>query len=81
MELQIGKWGNSLAVRLPAQLVKALGVTEGSVIQAEVLGDHLLRLAPCAKALDRRAFVAQLRQMHRGMPVTQPLDKDDLARY
>ncbi|HQS33749.1 AbrB/MazE/SpoVT family DNA-binding domain-containing protein [Polaromonas sp.] len=81
MELQIGKWGNSLAVRLPATLVKALGVSEGSVVTAEVLGDHMLRLEPRHKQLDRTAFVAQLRKLHQHMPVTQPLDKDELSRY
>ncbi|WP_309683654.1 AbrB/MazE/SpoVT family DNA-binding domain-containing protein [Polaromonas sp.] len=81
MELQIGKWGNSLAVRLPAQLVKELGVSEGSVVNAEVLGDHMLRLQARQKLLDRGTFVAQLRALHQHLPVTQPVDKDDLNRY
>jgi antitoxin MazE len=81
MELQIGKWGNSLAVRLPAQLVKELGVSEGSVVRAEVLGDHMLRLEPRPKQLDRGTFVAQLRKLHQSMPVTRPIDKDDSSRY
>ena len=81
MELQIGKWGNSLAVRLPAQLVKELGVSEGSIVKAEVLGEHMLRLEACAKVLDIGSFVAELRAMHKNMPMTQPIDKDELSRY
>jgi len=81
MELQIGKWGNSLAVRLPAQIVRELGVSEGSVVKAEVLGDHMLRIELCTKPLDCRAFVAELRAMHQNIPVTQPIDKNDLNRY
>ena len=81
MELQIGKWGNSLAVRLPAQLVKELGVSEGSIVEAEVLGERMLRLEACSKVLDISGFVAELRAMHKTMPVTQPIDKDELSRY
>ena len=31
--MQIGKWGNSLAVRLPGTLVQALGIAEGDEIE------------------------------------------------
>jgi antitoxin component of MazEF toxin-antitoxin module len=30
MELSIGKWGNSLALRLPAEVARMMRVTEGS---------------------------------------------------
>jgi antitoxin MazE len=32
MKMQIGRWGNSLAVRLPKALVERLGVKEGDEI-------------------------------------------------
>ncbi|MDT8440017.1 MAG: AbrB/MazE/SpoVT family DNA-binding domain-containing protein [Wenzhouxiangellaceae bacterium] len=35
--MQIAKWGNSLAVRLPAKLVRELGLNEGD--QIELLRD------------------------------------------
>jgi antitoxin MazE len=31
--MQVAKWGNSLAVRLPAKLVAELGLTEGDEIE------------------------------------------------
>ena len=31
--MQIGKWGNSLAVRLPGSLVQELGIAEGDEIE------------------------------------------------
>ena len=31
--MQVSKWGNSLAVRLPADLVEALGLKEGDEIE------------------------------------------------
>lgn len=83
MDLQVAKWGNSLAVRLPTQLVKELGVSEGSIVKAEALGDHLLRFEAHPKVLDYVTFVADLRAMHKNMAVavTQPIDKSELNRY
>lgn len=81
MELQVGKWGNSLAVRLPTQLVKELGVSEGSIVKAEALGEHLLRLEACPRVLDYVTFVAELRAMHKNMAMTQPIEKSELNRY
>ncbi len=36
--MQVGKWGNSLAVRLPAAVVEALGLKEGDDIEIEIAG-------------------------------------------
>ena len=33
--MQVAKWGNSLAVRLPAELVRTLGLKEGDQIDLE----------------------------------------------
>jgi antitoxin MazE len=34
--MQVAKWGNSLAVRLPRALVEALGLKEGDLIDVRV---------------------------------------------
>jgi antitoxin MazE len=36
--MQVSKWGNSLAVRLPAAVVEALGLSEGDDIEIQVAG-------------------------------------------
>ena len=36
--MQVAKWGNSLAVRLPAAVVEMLALKEGDDIQTHVLG-------------------------------------------
>lgn len=36
MELSIGKWGNSLALRLPAEVARLMRVTEGSKLSFEL---------------------------------------------
>jgi len=36
--MQVAKWGNSLAVRLPAAVVEALALKEGDEIEIQVAG-------------------------------------------
>jgi antitoxin MazE len=38
--MQVAKWGNSLAVRLPAAVVDALKLKEGDQIGIRVAGDR-----------------------------------------
>ena len=38
--MQVAKWGNSLAVRLPAAVVDALGLKEGDEIDIRVAGER-----------------------------------------
>ena len=47
--MQVSKWGNSLAVRLPAVVVEALGLKEGALDVA--MDEHNARLVtPAMKA-------------------------------
>ena len=48
--MQVGRWGKSLAVRLPASVVKRLGLQEGDEVSIEIGGvrsarDQARRLA------------------------------------
>ena len=42
--MRVAKWGNSLAVRLPASVVEALGLQEGDEIERD--GDRGAAFAP-----------------------------------
>lgn len=42
--MQVSKWGNSLAVRLPAKLVEELGLKEGDEIDVRRAGDGALEV-------------------------------------
>ena len=44
--MQVSKWGNSLAIRLPAAVVKALELKEGDDIEIRVAGERGLRSEP-----------------------------------
>ena len=38
--MQVSKWGNSLAIRLPAAVVEALGLKEGDEVEVHVVGER-----------------------------------------
>jgi antitoxin MazE len=61
--MQVAKWGNSLAVRLPAELVRALGLREGDEVslRAETGGFTIAREArPDEVLLQLRRFRGRL---------------------
>ena len=62
--MQVSKWGNSLAVRLPASVVEVLGLKEGDDVEIEVAGPRrfALKRAPgTAEILKRlRAYRGRL---------------------
>jgi antitoxin MazE len=42
--MQVSRWGNSLALRLPAAVVETLGLKEGDDIQVVVAGARVLEV-------------------------------------
>ena len=58
--MHVGKWGNSLAVRLPSSVVEALQLKEGDEIEIEVAGDRTFRVARDPK---REEALARLRAL------------------
>ncbi len=70
--MQIAKWGNSLAVRLPADLVRELGLKEGDQIDL-IPGDAGLEV----KRLPRPDEVlAGLRHLRGTLPAADRLTRD-----
>lgn len=63
--MQVSKWGNSLAVRLPAAVVEVLELKEGDDVQIEVADRRrfLVRKAP-----GRRELLARLRAYRGRLP-------------
>lgn len=62
--MQVSKWGNSLAIRLPAAVVEALQLKAGDEVEVHVVGDRAFgidRDRSRARALERiRAFRKRL---------------------
>jgi antitoxin MazE len=58
--MQVAKWGNSLAVRLPAKLVAELGLTEGDEIQIVKASPGRLEIE---RKINRQEAIKKLRQL------------------
>jgi antitoxin MazE len=67
MNLQIAKWGNSLAVRIPAEYVRQMGVREGDLFEARLGADGALSMRPPAQ-WSRKAFAAELTRENKALP-------------
>lgn len=85
LELSVGRWGNSLAVRLPAELARELGLAEGSTLQLERHADRTYTLSARAqrKPFDKAAWQAQARAHLASMPPSESVIREmrDGARY
>ncbi|MGV2290657.1 AbrB/MazE/SpoVT family DNA-binding domain-containing protein [Trinickia sp. YCB016] len=81
MNLQIAKWGNSLALRIPADYVRHAGLKEGDQVQANLTVDGGISIR--AAKWDRKAFAQDLESTREAMPITESV-MDELrhgARY
>lgn len=72
--MQVSKWGNSLAIRLPAAVVEALELHEGDDIEVVIAGERLFQVS---KAPGNEAFLARLRQFRGRLPADFKFDRDD----
>jgi antitoxin MazE len=63
--MQIAKWGNSLAVRLPAAVVDALNLKEGDQIEIRVAGRREFEVA---RDRSRERALERIRQLSRPLP-------------
>ncbi len=67
INLQIAKWGNSLAVRIPADYLRQIGAKEGDQLQAHLGADGALNLRPTR--WNRKAFAQELARNSKTLPM------------
>ncbi|MDP3407734.1 AbrB/MazE/SpoVT family DNA-binding domain-containing protein [Bosea sp. (in: a-proteobacteria)] len=72
--MQVARWGNSLAVRLPASVVEALGLKEGDDIEIRVAGERAFDVG-----LDRsrERALERVRALRRPLPPGWRFDRDE----
>jgi antitoxin MazE len=63
--MQVAKWGNSLAVRLPRSVVDALDLKEGDAIEIQVAGARTFEVT---KAPTPRELLRRLRKFRGRLP-------------
>jgi antitoxin MazE len=72
--VQVAKWGNSLAVRLPAAVVEALELRAGDEIEIHVADRRELKVA---RKPDRAELLARLRVYRGRLPADFKFDRDE----
>ena len=72
--MQVSKWGNSLAVRLPAPVVEALSLKEGDQIEIRIADARTFEVSPDTSKL--RA-IARLRKLRRPLPPGFTFDRTE----
>lgn len=72
--MKVSKWDNSLAVRLPVAVVRALGLQEGDEIELHVADARCLEVA---RKPDRDELIRKLRSYRGRLPADFKFDRDE----
>ncbi|MBK4734510.1 AbrB/MazE/SpoVT family DNA-binding domain-containing protein [Noviherbaspirillum pedocola] len=70
--MQVSKWGNSLAIRLPAAVVEALDLKEGDDVQIRVAGDRSVEIE---RTPSRADIIMRLRSLRGSIPSDFKFDR------
>ena len=73
--MQVARWGNSLAVRLPAAVVEALGLKEGDEVEIHVRDPRDFAVA---RKPGREDWLKTLRAFRGRLPADWKFDRDEL---
>jgi antitoxin MazE len=76
--MQVGKWGNSLAVRLPASVVETLGLREGDEIEIEIAGERSFKVS---RDRSRERALMRLKELQRPLPAGFRIGRDDADEH
>lgn len=72
--MQVSKWGNSLAVRLPAVVVEALELKEGDQITIHVVGKREFEVDRDRR---REQAIEKIRKLRRPLPPGFKFDREE----
>jgi antitoxin MazE len=72
--MHVSKWGNSLAIRLPAAVVEVLNLREGDDVEVIVAGERTFGLK---KKAGRAELLARVRRMRDKLPADFRFDRDE----
>jgi antitoxin MazE len=72
--MQVSKWGNSLAIRLPASVVEALQLKAGDEVEVHVADDRRFGIARDNR---RERAMARIRSFCKKLPPDWKFDRED----
>jgi antitoxin MazE len=74
VSMQVSKWGNSLAIRLPSAVVEALELKEGDDIEIRVAGTGSFEVE---RKPSREEWLQRLRRFRGMLPADFKFDRDE----
>jgi antitoxin MazE len=77
MKIQIGRWGNSLALRLPKAIVARLKLKEGDEIDATVIEEALTSADREARERRRQEALERIAQTRWPLPADYKFDREE----
>lgn len=72
--MQVSKWGNSLAVRLPSEVVEALNLKEGDQIEIRIAAARKFEVR---RDPTRQRALERLRRLRRPLPAGFVFDRTE----
>lgn len=72
--MQVARWGNSLAVRLPAAVVEALDLKEGDEIRINIASERTFEVE---RDTSRKQALERIRALRRPLPSGWTFDRDE----
>jgi antitoxin MazE len=72
--MRVAKWGNSLAIRLPASVVETLELKEGDQVEVHVVGDRAFDIA---RDRSRERVLARIRAFRKALPPDWKFDREE----
>jgi antitoxin MazE len=72
--MQVAKWGNSLAIRLPAAVVEVLALKEGDEIEIRVADARQFEVS---RKPSREELIKRLREFRGSLPADFKFDQEE----
>jgi len=72
--MQVSKWGNSLAIRIPAPVVEALELKEGDEVEIRIADDRTFDIG---RNRGRERALARIRAFRKKLPADWKFDRDE----
>ncbi len=72
--MQVAKWGNSLAIRIPVSVADALKLKEGDDIEIRVPSSRIFEVV---RKPGTKEFLARIRKLRGQLPADFKFDRDE----
>jgi len=73
--VKFSRWGNSIAVRIPAEVVAKLGITPDDEAQIKVTGEYSFEITRDRRRLEA---IEAIRKLSRPLPLGYKFNRDEI---